>query len=148
MAPPSRPPPALRCFPGDPQPWAIFPAMQGMCVVPDKITYNALISVCEKGVDLKRAAQPSNTMQRKGIKPDATTYTAWISACAKSANLKQALQLFDEMRQEGIEGDAITYSAAKSSCTVCAGLGLQLKPPGALAVVGCATAVVASALRP
>ena len=63
-------------------------------VVPNIISYNALISTCEKGKNLEKASRLFVEMQVAGIKPDATTYNALISVCEKSKNLEKALQFF------------------------------------------------------
>ena len=50
-------------------------------MVPTVITYNALISASEKGMQPKQALQLYETMQRQGEVPDVITYHALIIAC-------------------------------------------------------------------
>ena len=52
-------------------------------VVPEVITYNALISACEKGTQPERALKLLDTMKQEGVVPGVITYNALISACEK-----------------------------------------------------------------
>ena len=54
---------------------------QGM--VPNVITYSALISACEKGKQPERALELFEAMKRQGVVPNVITYNALISACEK-----------------------------------------------------------------
>ena len=65
--------------------------MQQQGVVPDVITYNALISTCEKGKQPQRALEVFQAMQQQGVVPDVITYSALISACEKGKQPQQAL---------------------------------------------------------
>ena len=49
-------------------------------VVPDSVTYNALISSCEKGKQPERALQIFAATQLQGMMPDKITYSALIIA--------------------------------------------------------------------
>ena len=49
-------------------------------LVPDVITYNALISTCEKGEQLERATEIFQAMRQQGMAPNVITYNALISA--------------------------------------------------------------------
>ena len=55
--------------------------MQRQGKVPEIITYNALISVCEKGKQPERALEMFQALQRQGMVPDIITYSALISVC-------------------------------------------------------------------
>ena len=57
--------------------------MQRHGVVPNVITYNALISACEKGKQPERALGVLEAMQQQGLEPNAITYNALISSCEK-----------------------------------------------------------------
>ena len=61
---------------------------QGM--MPDVITYNALISACEKGKQPKQAGQMLQAMQWQRVVPNVVTYNALISAGAKGKQPEQA----------------------------------------------------------
>ena len=59
----------------------MFQAMQLQGVVSNVITYNALVSTCEKGQQAKWALEMLQAMQLEGVVPDMITYNALISAC-------------------------------------------------------------------
>jgi len=65
--------------------------------LPNVITYGALISACEKGVQPERALEVFETMQRQGLTPSVITYNSLISACEKGKQLQRALELSDTM---------------------------------------------------
>ena len=50
-------------------------------LVPDVITYSALISACEKRGQPQRAIALFLAMQRQGLVPDVITCSALMSAC-------------------------------------------------------------------
>ena len=52
-------------------------------MVPEVITFSALISACEKGKQPGRALELFEAMQRQGVVPDVITYNALINACDK-----------------------------------------------------------------
>ena len=52
-------------------------------MVPDVITYNALISTFEKCKQPKRALDLFEAMKPQGMVPNVITYSALISACEK-----------------------------------------------------------------
>ena len=45
-------------------------------LVPNEITYDALISACEKGKQPERPMEVSKAMLQQGVVPNAFTYTA------------------------------------------------------------------------
>ena len=47
------------------------------------ITYNALISACEKGKQLQQAVELLAAIEQQGLVPDVIQYNAAISACDK-----------------------------------------------------------------
>ena len=68
--------------------------MRHQGLLPDVITYNALISACEKGTLSERALQLLETMLHQGLLPDVITYNALISACEKGTLPQRALEIF------------------------------------------------------
>ena len=52
-------------------------------LLPAVITYNALISACEKGTLPQRTLPLLETMRDQGLLPDVITNNALISACEK-----------------------------------------------------------------
>ena len=71
-----------------------FHHMKQKGVVPNVITYNALISACEKGKQPEQAMEVFKAMQQQGVVPDVITYSALISACEKSKQPEQAMEVF------------------------------------------------------
>ena len=57
--------------------------MEQQCVVPNTITFNALISTCEKGKQPEQALEVFQAMRRQGVVPNVITYNAMISTCEK-----------------------------------------------------------------
>ena len=76
----------------------LFHSMQRHGVVPDVITYSALISACEKGNEPDRALKLFEAMKQQGIVPDVIIYNALISACEKGQQPERALELFEAMK--------------------------------------------------
>lgn len=52
-------------------------------MVLDTITYNSVISTCEKSNEASWALEVCRAMQRREVVPDIITYSALISACEK-----------------------------------------------------------------
>ena len=90
--------------------------MQQQGIVPNIITYNAVISACEKGKQPERALEILDKMQQQRIVPNIITYSALISACEKGKQPERALEIFDKMEEQSIAPDIITYNALISAC--------------------------------
>ena len=101
---------------------------------PDAVTYNSLISACEKGhkeegqtpalmiaqqlgliptVDIERAMGLFAWMQRRGLEPNVTSHTVLISACVKGHEVEQLMGMFVEMQQGSITPDHIHALAVR-----------------------------------
>lgn len=65
--------------------------------VPNVVTYNALISACDKGSDPDRASEVFEALRGYGVVPTEVTYSAVISACEKGEQFTRALMIFDEL---------------------------------------------------
>ena len=76
---------------------SILGEMQQRGLEPNVITYNALISACEKGHNAEKAMELFVEMHQRGLEPNVITYTTLISACAKDHNAEKAMELFTEM---------------------------------------------------
>ena len=84
--------------------------MQHQGVVPDTITYNALISACAKGKQPEQALEPFKARQQQGVVSDTIAYSALISAREKGKRWGRCPGLLAEMRREDVCADAITLS--------------------------------------
>ncbi|KAL3788903.1 hypothetical protein HJC23_002657 [Cyclotella cryptica] len=78
--------------------------------------YNALINVCEKIKDWKRALELLRQMDEEGVAKNEITYSSAISACEKGGNWRTALDLLSTMKKNGIMPTVIAYNAAISAC--------------------------------
>ena len=67
-------------------------------MVPEVITYNAVISACEKGKQAERALEVFQTMQWQGVVPNVITYSAVVSASEKGKQPERALEMFQAMQ--------------------------------------------------
>ena len=64
----------------------IFASMEHERVQLDLITYNSLISACEKGKNPERALEFFASMEHQRVQPDVITYNSLICACEKGKN--------------------------------------------------------------
>ena len=69
-------------------------------MVPNVITYSALISACEKGKQPERALEVSQAMQWQGVVPNIITYITLINACEKGKQPEQALSCEKDKQPE------------------------------------------------
>jgi len=58
--------------------------MQQTGILPNAVSYNALISACKEGKQPEPAQEVLETMREHAILPNVVTYSALISACEKS----------------------------------------------------------------
>ena len=63
-------------------------------LLPNVITYSALVSACEKGKLPQRALELLETLLHQGLLPEVITYSALISACEKGTLPQRALEIF------------------------------------------------------
>ena len=82
--------------------------MRHQGLLPNVITYNALISACEKGALPQRALQLLETMLHQGLLPDVITYNTLISAYEKGTFPQSALQLLETWKQCGTKASCQT----------------------------------------
>jgi len=94
----------------------LFRNMKEAKVVPDAITYNALITVCDKRVCPWHAEEVFREMEANGPTPDVIAYNGLISCWAKSKKAETAMQLLEEMQSKGVVPNATTYSMLARAC--------------------------------
>ena len=70
-------------------------------LVPNAITYSALISACAKDAKAARALELVQAMRDQGLVPN-VSYSAWISTCAKCDKAAGALELSQKMPDTGL----------------------------------------------
>eukprot|EP00435_Cladocopium_sp_Y103_P055504 s762_g18.t1 len=95
----------------------LFECMQLQIVEQDAITYNAVISSCEKSKKADLALSLFDEMPRRQIRPTEITYNALISACDKCSYFRQGVDLLKDMNLQGLQSDVITFNALISSCS-------------------------------
>ena len=71
--------------------------MQRLCIMPDVITCNALISACEKGKQPDCAMEAFQALQQQGAVPGTITCNALVTACEKGTQQAWALEVFRAM---------------------------------------------------
>nr|UPT49870.1 pentatricopeptide repeat protein AaPPR991 [Agave angustifolia] len=92
--------------------WAdsFFSRMIEENVLPNEITYNALVNgLCRNG-KAKLAYEYFHQMQEKRLSPNKYTYTLLINANCNLGNWNEALRLYGEMHEKGIQPDSCTQS--------------------------------------
>ena len=90
--------------------------MQQQGVVPNVITYSALIIACARDKRADHALELFEEMQWHGLVPDVVIYNALMSACEKGMQPKWALELFQAMKQQGMLPNLITCNALITAC--------------------------------
>merc|ERR1712039_876525 len=84
-------------------------------LLPNVVTYNALISACEKGALPQRALQLFETMLHQDLLPDVITYNALIQCFAATGHIAAGLVAL--ARAEGSEvlrSDTICYNMVRT----------------------------------
>lgn len=79
--------------------------------MPNVLTYNALISACVTGGQVRKARELFRAMKPQGVLPDVMTYTLLISACEKVKQPLRALKILETMKQQGVMPDVRTYNS-------------------------------------
>lgn len=66
-------------------------------MVPDILTYSALISACGKGMSPEQTREFFEAMQRQDVAPNVITYSALITACRNTKQSEHASEVFEAM---------------------------------------------------
>jgi pentatricopeptide repeat protein len=93
----------------------VFDTMRLEQVLPDKVTYSAMISACARAGDADRAFALFEQMPRR-IRPDAYIYNGLILACEKVGDAEKAFRVAADMRRHGIPPDHFTYPVLLTLC--------------------------------
>ncbi|KAD5960406.1 hypothetical protein R6Q59_013531 [Mikania micrantha] len=87
-------------------------------VMPDRVTYNAILTGFAQVGQFKEAAKYFNEMGRFGeLEPNIVSWTALITGNLQNGNHNQALKIFRELVTRGVKPNATTISAVISACT-------------------------------
>ncbi|KAK1552628.1 hypothetical protein Q3G72_020546 [Acer saccharum] len=85
--------------------------MQDKGILPNVITYNALMNGLCKERRIDEAYKFFAEMKEKGILPNKYTYTILISENCNRGNWQEALRLYKELLDREIQPDYCTHSA-------------------------------------
>ena len=85
----------------------LLDGMMRQGLLPDGITYTALISAGGKGTPPQRALQRVEAMFHQGLLPDGITYSALVGACGKGT---QPQRVLNSLRQCGTKASRQTGS--------------------------------------
>ena len=77
----------------------------------DIVSYNAVISACEKGQELHRAFGVCAEMLHQAPTPDTVSYRALISASEKGQELRRAFDVCAEMLRQALKPNMFSCRA-------------------------------------
>lgn len=89
---------------------------------PNTVSYNSLLSACERCGQAERALEIFGMMEREAgptfgyTASSLVTYNTLISACGKAGMYNKASQLYAEMEEKGIRGDVFTLCGLIVAC--------------------------------
>ena len=72
------------------------------------VNYNALISACGTGQELRRAFDVCAEMMRKARESGMVNYNALISACGKGRELRRALDVCADMMHHALKPNLVS----------------------------------------
>ena len=91
-------------------------------VQPNTVSYNSLLSVCERCGQAERALEVFGMMEREAGPTfgytgcSLVTYNTLISACGKAGMYDQVQKVYAEMQTQGIQGDVFTMCGMITAC--------------------------------
>lgn len=91
-------------------------------VQPNTVSYNSLLSVCERCGQAERALEVFTTMEREAgptigyTGSSVVTYNTLISACGKAGMYDQVQRIHAEMLAKGLRGDVFTMCGLITAC--------------------------------
>lgn len=105
-------------------------------VQPNTVSYNSLLSACERCGQAERALEVFSMMEKEAgptlgyTGSSLVTYNTLISACGKAGMYDQVQKKFQEMQDRGIGGDVFTMCGMITACEkvrsyLCTGLPPQ-----------------------
>lgn len=100
-------------------------------VQPNTVSYNSLLSACERCGQAERALEVFNMMEKEAgptlgyTGSSLVTYNTLISACGKAGMYDQVQKMFQEMQNRGIRGDVFTMCGMITACEKVSSNSLQ-----------------------
>lgn len=89
---------------------------------PNTVSYNSLLSACERCGQAERALEVFGMMEREAAPTfgytasSLVTYNILISACGKAGMYDKVSHFFQEMQLKGIKGDVFTLCGLIIAC--------------------------------
>ena len=83
--------------------------------LPDRVSYNTLITACARAKCPKEAEAAFAEMEERGIAPDQSSYSSVLLAHSRTGDAARAQYWFDRMVANGIEPDAIAFNTLLSA---------------------------------
>eukprot|EP00930_Biecheleria_cincta_P013370 TRINITY_DN11956_c0_g1_i2.p1 TRINITY_DN11956_c0_g1~~TRINITY_DN11956_c0_g1_i2.p1 ORF type:complete len:900 (+),score=134.00 TRINITY_DN11956_c0_g1_i2:360-2702(+) len=90
--------------------------MQDAQIPPDKVSYSAAMSACERACHWQVALELMSSMSIAQVVPDSISYNVAMSACEKGGQWQYAFQALAAMQSSRLQPDVISYSAVMSAC--------------------------------
>eukprot|EP00913_Durusdinium_trenchii_P026337 g24713.t1 len=90
--------------------------MVSSLIQPNNISYNAIISSCEKGRQWQAALSIFHAMQLASHQPDVISYSAVLSSFEKGRQWQPALIMLENMIEVRVTPHVISYNAVMSAC--------------------------------
>lgn len=100
-----------------------FEEMKEMGVKPDLVSYNCLIHVYSKGMEVEKAYKVIDKMREEDIVPDVITYTSIIGGLGLVGQPDKARDLLKEMKEYGCYPDVAAYNAVIRNFCIAKRLG-------------------------
>ncbi|KAM7275314.1 hypothetical protein ACFE04_017180 [Oxalis oulophora] len=91
---------------------SFFKEMEEMGVKPDVVSYNALVDVYCKSIEIKKAYDVIQKMRDEDLSPDVFTYTSLIGGLGLIGQPDKAREILREMKEYGCYPDVAAYNAA------------------------------------
>ncbi|KAK9699605.1 hypothetical protein RND81_08G184500 [Saponaria officinalis] len=100
-----------------------FEEMKEMGVKPDVVSYNSLIDVYCKRMEIEKAYRLIDKMREEDVCPDVITYTSLIGGLGLAGQPDKARDLLTEMKEYGCYPDVPAYNAAIRNYCIAKRLG-------------------------
>ncbi|CAK9046600.1 unnamed protein product [Durusdinium trenchii] len=84
---------------------------------PDIVSYNTLMSSCEREQQWTKALWHLAVLRRRALQPTVVTFSTAINACAKGAQWPRALGLMMGLQSQEIQPNAVTIASCMDACT-------------------------------
>ena len=77
--------------------------------LPDIVSYNSMLTSCDKASEWQMACHVFSSMSSNGMKPDVLSYTTAVSSYIRTLQWQLGLALFHEMTRVVLEADVVSY---------------------------------------